>query len=83
MQAAIVVDPITVPIWNCWFYCDSGQSFLFEEKAICGVTSGQRVVSLLTEVSQDEAKMKDLPYARRETRKRIASFKKTKYDFSL
>ena len=24
---------------NCWFYCDSG---LFEERAICGVTSGQR-----------------------------------------
>ena len=28
-------------LWNCWFYCDSGL-FFFEEKAICGVTSGQR-----------------------------------------
>ena len=40
-------------------------TFLFEEKAICGVASGQRgpdgVVFLLTEVSHDEAKMKDLP----------------------
>ena len=35
------------------------ETFLFEEKAICGVASG--VASLLTEVSHDEAKMKDLP----------------------
>ena len=46
------------------------------------------VVSLLTEVSHDEAKMKDhLPrgfaVAHRETGKRVASFKETKYDFSL
>ena len=39
-------------------------TFLFEEKAICGVTSGQRWMEwfpLLTEVSHNEAKIKDLP----------------------
>ena len=41
------------------------------------------VVSLLTEVPHDEANMKDLPVAHRETRKCIASFKETKYDSSL
>ena len=42
------------------------------------------VVSLLTEVSHDEAgKNERFAVARRETRKRIASFKETKYDFSL
>ena len=42
------------------------------------------VVSLLTEVSHDyRGKNERLAVARRKTRKRIASFKETKYDFSL
>ena len=60
--------------------------FFSEEKAICGVKSGQRWMEwffLLTEVSHDESKNERYAVARRETRKRIASFKETKYDFSL
>ena len=41
------------------------------------------VVSLLTEVSHDEAKNERFAVARRETRKRIALFKDTKHDVSL
>ena len=63
-------------------------TFLFEEKAICGVTSGQQrmdgVVSLLKEVSHDDrGKNERFAVARLKTPKRIASFKETKYDVSL
>ena len=60
-------------------------TFLFEE--ICDLWSDavwlamDGVVFLLTEVSHGEAKR--FVVARRETHKRIASFKETKYDFSL
>ena len=42
------------------------------------------VVSVLTEVSHgDRGKNERFAVARRKTRKHIASFKETKYDFSL
>ena len=45
-------------------------TFLFQEKTTCGMTSGQRWSGFPAA-------------ARRETRKRITSFKETKYDFSM
>ena len=58
-------------------------TFLFEEKAICGVTStsyGRRSCLASRGLSR---RGKRYAVARRKTRKRIASFKETKYDFSL
>ena len=58
-------------------------TFLFEEKAISGVTSdgwsGFPANRGLSQGSKNER----FAVARRETCKRIASFKETKYDFSL
>ena len=58
------------------------QTFLFEEKAICGVTSGRRWMEWFRGLSR-QGKNERFVVARRETRKHIASFKETKYDFSL
>ena len=57
-------------------------TFLFEEKAICGVTSGRRWMEWFRGLSR-QGKHERFAVARRETRKHIASFKETKYDFSL
>ena len=60
-------------------------TFLFEEKAICGGRlasdgwSGFPANRGLSRRSKNER----FAVARRETRKRIPSFKETKYDFSL
>ena len=58
-------------------------TFLFEEKAICGlVTSGQRWMEWFPCLSR-RSKNQRFALARRKTRKRIAFFKETMYDFSL
>ena len=71
--------------WNLLDFAIRDFSFFFWESDLWSDVwpTIDGVVSLLTAVSHDEAKMKDLPVALRETRKRIASFKETKYDFSL
>ena len=63
-------------------YCNLG-FFFFEEQAICGlVTSGQRWMKWFPCLSR-RGKNQRFAVARRKTRKRIASFKETRYDFSL
>ena len=46
-------------LWNCWFFCDSGPSFLRRKRFVKWRLAGDGWSGL--EVSHDEAKMKDLP----------------------
>ena len=60
------------------------RTFLSEEKAICGVMSGLRWSGFPANRGLSRrVKNERFAVARRETHKRIASFKETKYDFSL
>ena len=71
-------------LWNYWFYCDLGLFFLrrkrfVEWRLVSDGWSGFPANRSLSRRGKNER----FAVSRRETRKRIASFKEAKYDFSL
>ena len=83
-QSTRIWSEIYWTLWNCWFYCDSGLFFLRRKRFVelrlaSDGWSGFPANRGLSRRSKNER----FAVARRETRKHIASFKETKYVFSL